>query len=162
MVCLVGGLLAYIFRTQVVTTIQAEMIADIRGYDPDTPEAPVTRAWDLTQQRLQCCGLMTEKVTQSWQMWRFNRNLNPGDGGSLVVPRSCCVTDQVRLLTLTSGQTSDGAFQVCVSSDNQTIVEKVWPGDCRELSLNYVLDKARMMGVAAFAMSGFTVNDKET
>ena len=98
MVCLVGGLLAYIFRTQVVSTIQAEMIADIRSYDPATPEAPVTRAWDLTQERLQCCGLMTEKVTQSWQMWRFNRNLNPGDGDSLVVPRSCCVTDQVRLL----------------------------------------------------------------
>jgi len=139
-VCLVGGLLAYIFPTQVVTTIQAEMIADIRSYDPATPEAPVTRAWDLTQERLQCCGLMTEKVTQSWQMWRFNRNLNPGDGDSLVVPRSCCVTDQV-----------------CVSPDNKTIVEKVWPGDCRELSLNYVLDKARMMGVAAFSMSAFTV-----
>lgn len=94
-VCLVGGLLAYIFRTQVVTTIQAEMIADIRSYDPASPEAPVTRAWDVTQERLQCCGLMTEKVTQSWQMWRFNRILNPGGVDSLVVPRSCCVTDKV-------------------------------------------------------------------
>ena len=95
MICLVGGVLAYIFRTQVVHTIQAEMIADIRSYDPATPESPVTRAWDLTQERLQCCGLMTEKVTQSWQMWRFNRILNPGGENNLVVPRSCCVTDTV-------------------------------------------------------------------
>ena len=96
MICLVGGVLAYIFRTQVVDTIQAEMIADIRAYDPDTPESAVTRAWDLTQERLQCCGLMTEKVTESWQMWRDNRILNPGEADSLVVPRSCCVTDKVR------------------------------------------------------------------
>lgn len=47
-----------------------------------------------------------------------------------------------------------------MTPDNQTIVENVWPGDCRELSLNYVLDKARMMGAAAFAMSAFTVNDE--
>ena len=49
------------------------------------------------------------------------------------------------------------SFQVCVTPDNQTVVENVWPGDCRELSLAYVLDKARMMGAAAFAMSAFTV-----
>ena len=44
-----------------------------------------------------------------------------------------------------------------MTPDNQTVVENVWPGDCRELSLAYVLDKARMMGAAAFAMSAFTV-----
>ena len=49
MILVVGGVLAYIFRTQVVHTIQAEMIADIRSYDPGAPESPVTRAWDLTQ-----------------------------------------------------------------------------------------------------------------
>ena len=62
------------------------------------------------------------------------------------------------MLHLTSG----GSFQVCVTPDNQTLAENVWPGDCRELSLNYVLDKARMMGAAAFAMSAFTVNDAVT
>ena len=38
---------------------------------------------------------MTEKVTDSWQMWRFNRILNPGGPDTLVVPESCCVTDKV-------------------------------------------------------------------
>ena len=59
----VGGVLAYIFRDQVENTIQAEMILDVRNYDPSDPEHSVTRAWDLTQSRLGCCGFMTEQVT---------------------------------------------------------------------------------------------------
>ena len=59
----VGGVLAYIFREQVKNTIQAEMLADIRNYDPREPESSVSRAWDETQSQLECCGLMTEQVT---------------------------------------------------------------------------------------------------
>ena len=141
-ILLVGGVLAYIFREQVVNTIQAEMIADIRNYDPEDAEAAVTRAWDLTQTKLGCCGLMTEKVEESWQMWRFNKNLNPAspEAAGVVVPWSCCVTGEV-----------------CVTADNVTDVSAVWPGDCMQLSLGYVQDKARMLGAAAFAMSCFTV-----
>ena len=47
---------------QVVNTIQAEMIADIRNYDPGDPANSVTAAWDQTQARLGCCGLVTEQV----------------------------------------------------------------------------------------------------
>ena len=61
-VMVVGGVLAYIFREQVENTIKAEMIADIRNYDPSQPDSSVTRAWDQTQSRLECCGLMTEQV----------------------------------------------------------------------------------------------------
>ena len=59
----VGGVLAYIFREQVENTIKAEMIADIRNYDPGEPEKSVTKAWDETQSQLECCGLMTEQVS---------------------------------------------------------------------------------------------------
>ena len=143
-ILVVGGVLAYIFREQVVNTIQAEMIADIRNYDPEDAEAAVTRAWDLTQTKLGCCGLMTEKVEESWQMWRFNKNLNPAstEAAGVVVPWSCCVTGEV-----------------CVTADNVTVVSAVWPGDCMQLSLGYVQDKARMLGAAAFAMSCFTVTN---
>jgi len=137
-ILIVGGVLAYIFREQVVNTIQAEMIADIRLYDPDNSEDSVTRAWDLTQTKLGCCGFKTEKVDEPWQEWSFNKKLNPGPEFSLV-PRSCCITGQE-----------------CVER-NRTVVENVWPGDCMELSLQYVQDKARMIGAAAFAMSCFTV-----
>ena len=60
-VTVVGGVLAYIFREQVKNTIRAEMIADLRNYDPGT-ESSVTRAWDETQSQLECCGFMTEQV----------------------------------------------------------------------------------------------------
>ena len=88
---------------QVVNTIQAEMIADIRNYDPGDPANSVTAAWDQTQARLGCCGLVTEQVqilstististiskylhcysstypqvTAGWEMWRYNKILNP-------------------------------------------------------------------------------------
>ena len=55
---------------------------------------------------------------------------------------------------MTTLVTCHGSFQDCVTPDNQTIVENVWPGDCRELSLNYVLDKARMMGAAKATARG--------
>ena len=88
-----------------MNTIQAEMIADIRNYDPGDPANSVTAAWDQTQARLGCCGLVTEQVqilstvstqylqylniyrsihqyiyiqvTAGWEMWRYNKRLNP-------------------------------------------------------------------------------------
>ena len=61
-VMVVGGVLAYIFREQVKNTIRAEMIADLRNYNPLEPESSVTRAWDETQSQLECCGFMTAQV----------------------------------------------------------------------------------------------------
>ena len=91
-ILLVGSILSYIFREQVTNTIQAEMIADIRNYNPDDPENTVTKAWDETQQQLSCCGLMTEQVSLSWEMWRYNKVLNPTSQFE-VVPRSCCIEE---------------------------------------------------------------------
>merc|ERR1719431_1151735 len=44
-ILLVGGVLAYIFREQVSNTIQAEMIHDIRNYNPADPDNRITKAW---------------------------------------------------------------------------------------------------------------------
>eukprot|EP00092_Neocalanus_flemingeri_P030403 GFUD01033003.1.p1 GENE.GFUD01033003.1~~GFUD01033003.1.p1 ORF type:complete len:248 (+),score=55.71 GFUD01033003.1:252-995(+) len=134
----VGGILTYIFREQVGNTIKAEMIADIRSYDPDNPKNTVTKAWDETQQQLSCCGLMTEQVSLAWEMWRYNKVLNPTSQFE-VVPSSCCMTGEE-----------------CVVG-NKTVVEKVWTGDCMVLALEYVQHQARMMGGAAFAMSCFLI-----
>merc|ERR1719308_747430 len=134
----IGGILSYIFREQVSNTIQAEMIADIRNYDPDDPENKVTKAWDETQEQLSCCGLMTEQVSLSWEMWRYNKVLNPSSHFE-VVPASCCVRGEE-----------------CVVG-NRTLVEKVWAGDCMMLALDYVQNQSRMMGSAAFAVSCFLI-----
>jgi len=137
-ILLVGGILSYIFREQVTNTIQAEMIADIRNYNPDDPENMVTKAWDETQQQLSCCGLMTEQVSLSWEMWRYNKALNPTSEFE-VVPRSCCMEGEE-----------------CVVGD-KTVVEKVMTGDCMMLVLEYVQSQSRMMGGAAFAISCFLI-----
>lgn len=132
----VGGILSYIFREQVSNTIQAEMIADIRNYDPDDPENKVTKAWDETQEQLSCCGLMTEQVSLSWEMWRYNKVLNPSSHFE-VVPASCCVRGEE-----------------CVVG-NRTLVEKVWAGDCMVLALEYVRDHSNTIGGAALTVCFF-------
>ena len=86
------------------------MLTDIRNYEPGSRESGVTRAWDLTQTRLQCCGLNTDlvlscsniapshhnavQVGQPWEMWQYNKVLNPSHEYKLVPP-SCCLPDQV-------------------------------------------------------------------
>ena len=37
---------------QVDLTMKAEMVSDIRNYDPDQPRSPTTWAWDSTQQQV--------------------------------------------------------------------------------------------------------------
>merc|ERR1719244_120575 len=132
----IGGILSYIFRKQVSNTIQAEMIADIRNYDPDDPENKVTKAWDETQKQLSCCGLMTEQVSLSWEMWRYNKVLNPSSQFE-VVPASCCARGEE-----------------CVVG-NRTLVEKVWSGDCMVLALEYVRDHSNTIGGAALTVCFF-------
>ena len=83
----VAGVILYVFREQVTSplliivghcmtsvqvewTMRAEMLTKLRGYGAGEPGDSVTLAWDLTQEQLQCCGLLTEKVEEPWQMWR--------------------------------------------------------------------------------------------
>lgn len=138
-VCLlVGGVFAYVFKQQVGSTMKAEMIADIRQYDPLNPEHPVTRAWDQTQTQLSCCGLMTEQVTLPWQMWRYNRRLNPGPENQMV-PSSCC-------------------RQGLDCTANNTMVEaELMAGDCLELALEYVKGHANTLASAAVTSSAILI-----
>merc|ERR1719206_385438 len=124
----IGGILSYIFREQVSNTIQAEMIADIRNYDPDDPENKVTKAWDETQ----------EQVSLSWEMWRYNKVLNPSSHFE-VVPASCCMPGQDCMV------------------GGKVVIEKVMMGDCMMLALDYVQNQSRMMGSATFAVSCFLI-----
>jgi len=51
---LVGGILGYVFRAKVETTLRNEMIGSIRFYGNNRR---VSEAWDETQSRLHCCGV---------------------------------------------------------------------------------------------------------
>ncbi|XP_018579462.1 CD151 antigen [Anoplophora glabripennis] len=66
---LVGGILGYVFRGKVETTLRIGMEGSLRDYGN---YKPITEAWDITQTRLECCGIYSHK---DWQ----NR-----------LPESCC------------------------------------------------------------------------
>lgn len=68
-VMLVGGILLFVFRAKVLTTLEREMTASIPYYGV---KHEYTRAWDDTQTYLQCCGV------RSYKDWNDN------------VPESCC------------------------------------------------------------------------
>lgn len=51
---LVGGILGYVFRGKVETTLRNGMEGSLRFYGN---YRPVTEAWDETQTRLKCCGI---------------------------------------------------------------------------------------------------------
>jgi len=135
-ITMVGGVLAYVFREQVAWTMKAEMVTEVRNYLPDQPEAPVTRAWDMTQSQLGCCGLMTEQVEESWQVWRKNQALNPAVGGSVALPSSCC-----------SPSPPSEAGQ-CVGGQPE-----VHEGDCYLLALDLLQQHAATLGAAAIVVT---------
>ncbi|CAH2092259.1 unnamed protein product [Euphydryas editha] len=68
-VMLVGGILLFVFREKVLTTLEREMHASIPNYGV---RHEYTLAWDETQTNLQCCGV------KSYKDWNDN------------VPESCC------------------------------------------------------------------------
>ncbi|XP_023942148.1 leukocyte surface antigen CD53 [Bicyclus anynana] len=68
-VMLVGGILLFVFRAKVLTTLEREMHASIPYYGV---KHEYTKAWDDTQTYLQCCGV------KSYKDWNDN------------VPESCC------------------------------------------------------------------------
>lgn len=133
-ILMVGGTLSYIFREQVEWTMKAEMMADLRNYLPGSSEDPVTSAWDSTHSQLNCCGFITEQVEQPWQMWRYNKALNPlpPSAGQTSLPASCC---------------SPGPGE-CRGGD-----PGVHTGDCLALALAYVQEHAATLGAAAIAVT---------
>jgi len=70
-VVLIGGILGYVFREKVSTTMRQEMFSSLKFYGN---RRPVTQSWDNTQERLKCCGVDSYR---DWQL--YGR-----------IPESCC------------------------------------------------------------------------
>jgi len=138
-VLVIGGVLAYVFREQVEWTMRAEMLTELRRYNPATPTERSTQAWRLTQRELQCCGFMTNKVDMPWQMWRYNKALNispPPSPASTVLPASCCNRTTLQL------------GEACTGSSTS-----LHSGDCLSLAVQYTRQHAATLGAAAVAIS---------
>lgn len=70
-VVLIGGILGFVFREKVQTTMKQEMLSSLKFYGN---KRTVTQSWDTTQERLKCCGVDNFR---DWQL--FGR-----------IPESCC------------------------------------------------------------------------
>jgi tetraspanin-11 len=67
---LIGGILAYVYRAKIDTSLKTNMISALASYDNSDY---VKYAWDETQARLHCCGV------ESYRDWRDT------------IPDSCCL-----------------------------------------------------------------------
>jgi tetraspanin-11 len=68
---LIGGILGFVFREKVTQTMKQEMTSSLKLYGE---RYTITNAWDLTQERLKCCGV------DSWRDWQKYA----------LLPESCC------------------------------------------------------------------------
>jgi len=138
-VLVIGGVLAYVFREQVEWTMRAEMLTELRMYNPARPTEASTQAWRVTQTELQCCGFMTNKVDKPWQMWRYNKALNlspPPSPEDTLLPASCC------------NSTTLSRTGPCMGSS-----EDLHTADCLALSVEFTRQHAATIGAAAIAVS---------
>jgi len=135
LVLAIGAVLAYVFTEQVDLTMKAEMISDVRHYDPNNPDGAITWAWDTTQQQLECCGMMTAQVNQSWQIWRYSPLLHPDGAELFEVPSSCCIPD---------------ALEGCgVFSNN---ISGLYTKDCYLEAKGFVVAHSSLMGAVAIVV----------
>jgi len=128
-VLVMAGLMAYIFRMQVGDNMKAQLVRDLHSYDPRLPDSSLTKAWDNTQSRLQCCGLLTPQVDVAWHSWSHNTLVNPRmeDISQTLVPQSCC-----------------RGPSPCVV-DNSTLVEEIWHGDCFAMGRLFLENHSQVM-----------------
>jgi len=135
LVLAIGAVLAYVFTEQVDLTMKAEMISDVRHYDPNNPSNAITWAWDTTQRQLECCGMMTAQVNVSWEIWRYSPELHP-DGSELwTVPQSCCIPDSL---------TECGLYSNNISG--------IYSKDCYIEAKAFVVSHSTLMGSVAIAV----------
>lgn len=94
-VLLIGGVLGYVFRHQVESTMRPEMLYTISQYNPNNPSDPITKAWDDTQSQLKCCGVRKHRdsTENPWDAWKQNKDVNSGEADKKV-PKSCCIVNE--------------------------------------------------------------------
>jgi len=128
-VLVMAGLMAYIFRMQVGENMKAQLVRDLHSYDPRQPDSALTSAWDNTQSKLRCCGLLTPQVDVAWHSWSHNTLVNPRmeDISQTLVPQSCC-----------------RGSSPCVVG-NSTLVEEIWQGDCFAMGRLFLENHSQVM-----------------
>jgi len=143
-VLLIGGVLAYVFRHQIASTMKPEMLVTAREYNPGLAKDPITRAWDATQNKLECCGVETNAtINRPWEAWFTNKYINSGSADRKV-PQSCCKLD------------ANGA-QVDCHLDNPVDIERIYTSDCFAAALIFVKGHSIVVGGVAVGIAAIMI-----
>ncbi|XP_074597602.1 CD151 antigen-like [Brevipalpus obovatus] len=130
---LTGGILGYIFRSQVDERMHSEMIMTINLYGNETK---VTESWDKVQRNFNCCGLIPNlgkprKDQRAYKIWATNSRNFRATGPQ--VPESCC-----------KNPSDLQSRKVCL---RDWVSEKhIFTDDCYEKLKDYVKDHALLVG----------------
>lgn len=120
---LIGGVLGYIFREKLLSTVDREMRSSLRLYDH---RKSIRDAWDTTQSTLHCCGV------NNWRDW--------GSFG-LNVPDSCC-------REITPGQRFN-----CNQNPESINPSNAYVEGCINGTRVYMQQHATVMGAAGIAVA---------
>lgn len=142
-VLLIGGVLAYVFRAQISSTMKPEMLVTIREYNPADPD-PVSKAWDATQNKLKCCGVETNStIGRPWEAWQTNKHINSGSANKKV-PESCCLFDA-------------NSLRVDCQSDDEVDTSKIYTSDCFAAALIFVKGHSIVVGGVAVGIAAIMI-----
>ena len=79
---LTGGILGFVYREAVASTLQQELQTGIQDhYNTTSQEIGITLAWDTIQVQLNCCGVVDYEDWYKISAWPENS----------YVPHSCCL-----------------------------------------------------------------------
>ncbi|KAG8187217.1 hypothetical protein JTE90_020648 [Oedothorax gibbosus] len=103
-IVLVGGILGYVFRSEVEMRMEQEMIMTIPLYKN---ESAVTDAWDSVQNYFMCCGLAINSEP-GYEIWKQNKKL----ADTKKVPASCCKKNaQLNFCESNPSDRNNGAYK---------------------------------------------------
>lgn len=128
-ILLIGGILGYVFKDKASTSIKHTMMSTMRDYGTKDFEQ-VTKAWDETQQAMQCCAIGKQDE------WMDYNSAFSTTGPK--IPRTCCKKD------------SDGNLQDCQSSPNS---DNSYEDGCYKKAVEFVEQHAVIIGGVAIAVA---------
>jgi len=137
-ILLIGGILGYVFKNKVQDTTNTAMLSSLME-DYDRKEH-VKESWDTLQERMKCCGMVTDGIKIGYEAWRKNKQFMGQDPP--FVPLSCCLRSE------------DGEFinkDECqkLPPSNTT----VYSADCYHSTLDFVQGHALILGGVGVGIS---------
>ncbi|XP_029636610.1 CD151 antigen [Octopus sinensis] len=149
----IASILAVVFRGEledVMSKSMGETLIKQYGNDIErnAENRAVTKAWDLTQERLECCGV----DSRGWEIYRESRWYRDQPNTAIkFVPVSCCKNIHVNRITRTRHcqETTMGPPAVTEGGKNDYLFYQ----GCYDAAYTFVMDQAGILLAIGFSFS---------